>query len=207
MTELHQDICSATWWDSKLFNALIHPKLWLETPGDCRMLHQQQPAPFINLMGFIFLTLAIYQAEAVWWGREEDQIPCCLLQLNRETVDSWSLVLFASLFFSAVFSHHSLLLCACFLCSLQASLFILSRYLHFSTSLPVDVFCTPFFTGIPSPTPPTLLFPSLIFLPLLPYFSRPLTAFAFLPLFSLNFTHPSLPSISGLWGRWLPVHH
>lgn len=32
MTELHQDICSATWWDSKLFNALIHPKLWLETP-------------------------------------------------------------------------------------------------------------------------------------------------------------------------------
>lgn len=32
MTELHQDICSATWWDSKLFNALIRPKLWLETP-------------------------------------------------------------------------------------------------------------------------------------------------------------------------------
>lgn len=68
MTEPHKNICSATWWDSNLFNALIRLKLRPEPPGDCRMLHQQQPPPFINLMGFIFLTLAIYQTEAAWWG-------------------------------------------------------------------------------------------------------------------------------------------
>lgn len=27
MTMLHRDICYATWWDSKLFNALIQPKM------------------------------------------------------------------------------------------------------------------------------------------------------------------------------------
>lgn len=57
-------MCAAARWDSKLFNALIRLKLRLETPGGPRLPHQQPPPPFINLMGFIFLTLAIYQTEA-----------------------------------------------------------------------------------------------------------------------------------------------
>lgn len=63
---LHWSTCFAAWWDSKLFSGLIHPRLWLEPLGDCHMLHQQQASSFINLMGFIFITIAIYQAETVW---------------------------------------------------------------------------------------------------------------------------------------------
>lgn len=32
MPDPRQFICSTTWWDSKLFNALIHPELRLEPP-------------------------------------------------------------------------------------------------------------------------------------------------------------------------------
>lgn len=115
MTELHQDICSATWWDSKLFNALIRPKLWLEPPGDCCMLHQQQPAPFINLMGFIFLTLAIYQAEAAWWGERggsNSPTPASAQQGNR-----WfmvSLRFHITLFLSCLFPSLPAVVCLLF---------------------------------------------------------------------------------------------
>lgn len=70
---------------------LIHTKLWLEPPGGCHAPHQQQPAPFISLMGFIFLTLTIYQAEAVW--REEERgikFPKRLLRLDGE--NRWFMV-------------------------------------------------------------------------------------------------------------------
>lgn len=68
-------------WDIRsVLMPLIRAKLRQGTPW---WLRQQQAAPFIKLMGFIFLTLAIYQ-----WrrrregGRKRDQIPWRLQQLD-----------------------------------------------------------------------------------------------------------------------------
>lgn len=111
------------------------------------------------------------------------------------------------------FSHHSFSLlsfpitpCCCVpplsSCgSLQASLCILSRYLHFS--LPCGSFLSPIPHHCSSPTPrvPHLL-PYLLFFLSCALSPQPLPL---LPL--LNFPLPSRPCVTGLWGRWLPVHH
>lgn len=84
---------------------LIRAKLRQGTPW---WLRQQQAAPFIKLMGFIFLTLAIYQRRRRRdGGRKRDQIPRRLQQLGEEggwwgrrvggELDSCSLPLFPSL--------------------------------------------------------------------------------------------------------------
>lgn len=70
--------------DRSVLMPLIRAKLRQGTPW---WLRQQQAAPFIKLMGFIFLTLAIYQR----WrrrdgGRKRDQIPRRLQQLGEEGV-------------------------------------------------------------------------------------------------------------------------
>lgn len=62
---------------------LIRAKLRQGTPW---WLRQQQAAPFIKLMGFIFLTLAIYQQRRRDGGRKRDQIPRRLQQLGEEGV-------------------------------------------------------------------------------------------------------------------------
>lgn len=63
---------------------LIRAKLRQGTPS---WLRQQQAAPFIKLMGFIFLTLAIYQRRRRRdGGRKRDQIPRRLQQLGEEGV-------------------------------------------------------------------------------------------------------------------------
>ena len=176
-TERHQDICSASWWDSKLFNALIHPKLWPEPPGGCGVLHQQLPAPFINLMGFIFLTLAIYQAEAAWWGGGggaggiKFPIVCCG-STGKPLIHGLS-----------SFSHHSfpflsfpITPCCCGPPLSSPSSLHASLWLLFSLSLLRLLFLSP------SPPPPS-------------HDPR------------LNCPLPSPPCIAGLWGRRLPVHH
>lgn len=158
--EPHQDICSATWWDSRLFNALIRPKLWLEPPGDCRMLHQQQPAPFINLMGFIFLTLAIYQAEAAWWGERggsNSPAPASAQQGNR-----WfmvSLPFHITLFLSCLFP--SLPAAACLLSLLSPSILMYS--IKLPSFLPHSLWLFP----APHSSPPFPLSHLLVFLALI----------------------------------------
>lgn len=131
--------------------------------------------------------------------REEDQIPQRPLQLNRETIDSWSLFLFTSLFFSLVFSHHSLLLCASSLLSLLSP-----SILMYSIKVPSFVPHSLWLFPAPHSSP---LFPLLH---ILFFFSLLSQCFPSLspPPFSLpNFPLPSLPCITGLWGRWFPVHH
>lgn len=157
--KLHQDICSATWWDSKLFNALIRPKLCLEAPGDCCMLHQQQLAPFINLMGFIFLTLTIYQAEAAWWGeRGGSNSPT---SASSQQGNRWFMVSLPS---PITLFPSSFPITPC--CSLPPlpglpkHPYVFYQATFISPSLPVAPACTPFFTSIPSPLPPVLLLPS-----------------------------------------------
>lgn len=164
MTELHQDICSATWWDSKLFNALIRPKLWLEPPGDCCMLHQQQPAPFINLMGFIFLTLAIYQDEAVWCeerGGSNSPTPATAQQGNH-----WfmvSLPFHITLFLSCLFPSLPAVVCLISpLSALSKHPYVFYQGTFICPSLPVALSCPPFFTTIPSSTHPVLLLSSFL---------------------------------------------
>ncbi len=189
MAELHQDICSATWWDSKLFNALIHPKLWLEPPGDCRVPHQQQPAPFINLMGFIFLTLAIYQAEAGWWGERggsNSPTPAPSQQGNL-----WFMV---PLPFPITLSG-SLLFPS--LPAVVRLLFLLSTHLRLFVPHSLWLFPAPHSSA---------LFPLLHFLFLFSLSFSPSSSPS--PLLSLlNFPLLSLCCVTGLWGRWLPVHH
>lgn len=73
-------------WDIRsVLMPLIRTKLRQGTPW---WLRQQQAAPFIKLMGFIFLTLAIYQQlRRHDGGRKRDQIPQRLQQLGgREEV-------------------------------------------------------------------------------------------------------------------------
>lgn len=68
-------------WDGRsVLMPLIRTKLRQGTPW---WLRQQQAAPFIKLMGFIFLTLAIYQRRRRRdGGRKRDQIPRRLQQLG-----------------------------------------------------------------------------------------------------------------------------
>lgn len=118
----------------------------------------------------------------------EDQIPQRLLKLNRETIDSWSLFPFTSLFSSPVFSHHTLLLCASSpLSALFKHLYVFYQATSISPSLPVAFSCTPSFTTIPSPTPPALHLASLIM------FTLPT------PLFPIFFTTTFFPNLHFLF--------
>lgn len=187
-------LCHFVGQTSKLFNALIHPKLWLEPPCDCRMLHQQQLAPFINLMGFIFLTLAIYQAEAAWWGVKggsNSPSPASAQQGNH-----WFMVplpFHITLFLSYLFP--SLPAVLCLLSILSPSI------LMFSIKLPSF---HPHSLWL-LPTPHSLpLFP-LLHLLLFSYLCS-FPSFSSTPTFFIPYSI-FLLSVTGLWGRWLPVHH
>lgn len=143
-------------------------------------------------------------------GREEDQIPQSLLQLNRETVDSWCLFLFTSPFFSLVFSHHSLLLCASPLLSLL-SVRILMYSIKLPSFLPHSLWLFPALHSQPLLFLLYLMFFSHLCsssLPSLPSFLCSFnTTTTTTSSFLLNFPLPSLPCITGLWRRWVPVHH
>lgn len=122
------------------------------------MLHQQQPAPFINLMGFIFLTLAIYQAEAAWWGESggsNSPTPASAQQGNR-----WfmvSLPFHITLFLSCLFPSLPAVVCLLSpLPTLSKHSYVFYQATFISPSLPVALSCPPSFTTIPTPTPPVL---------------------------------------------------
>lgn len=89
---------------------------------------------------------------------EQDQIPNCLLQLNRETLDSWFVFLPPSLFLSPVSSHHSLLLQSSSLQSIKLPMFPTGS---------LWICCTQFFTtfsslaSFPISTSPNSSLPSL----------------------------------------------
>ena len=108
------------------------------------------------------------------------------------------------------FSHHSLSLlsfpitpCCCVppLPALSKHPYVFYQATFISSSLPVALSCPPFLTTIPSLTPPGLPLPYFLFFP--PYCALPAPP----PLALLNFPPPSFPCVTGLWGRWLPVHH
>lgn len=112
------------------------------------------------------------------------------------------------------FSHHSLCFlsfpitpccCAPPLTALYKHPYVFYQATFISCSLPVALSCPPLFTTIPSPTPSVLHRSSFL---LFFFLCSSTTTSAPLPPFSLpKFPLPSLPCVTGLWGRWLPVHH
>lgn len=103
-------------------------------------------------MGFIFLTLAIYQAEAAWWGeRGGSNSPT---HAAAQQGNSWfmvSLPFHITLFLSCLFPSLPAAMCLLpLLPPLSTHPYVFYQAILISPSLPMALSCTPFFTTAPS---------------------------------------------------------